>query len=263
MNVPQQITPLKENNCSDPPLLLRVRKMIKIRREQKRKVKIDISLFEVWRGDFVAVVGANGSGKSTLLDMLGLILSPDQVETFELTIGAEPPINLRQLSAAKKSQLRRNHIAYVLQSGGLLEFLTISENIHLAAQINRQSSAKIEQVVQQLGIKDILDVRPGKLSGGQRQKAAIARALVQKPALILADEPTSALDTQSATQLMETFSRLTSEAGVSLVMVTHDHQLIYDSADHIYHFHTKEHVPGKLSSVLRQGLPLATNREGR
>lgn len=234
--------------------LLRIAKMEKVRQEQKRNIRIEIPFFKVSRGDFIAIIGANGSGKSTFLDMLGLILSPDKIERFEFLSNTDSPINLNQLSFAEKIRFRRKHLAYVLQQGGLLEFLTVEENIRFAAQLNQQKiPPDIEQVTRHLDIQDILKVRPGKLSGGQRQKAAIARALVQQPTLILADEPTSSLDTQSAIRLMDSFSRLTSEAGTTLVMVTHDHHLVQNRASQTYHFDTREHVPGKLTSTLLSG----------
>ena len=224
--------------------------MRKVRREQKRSVRIDIPEFSVCRGQFVGIIGSNGSGKSTFLDMLGLILSPDQAEVFDLFGQSGTPMGLSNLSDESKTKVRRQSIAYVLQQGGLLEFLTVEENLRFAERLAGRKTMNIRQVVEQLGIEDLLNSRPRKLSGGQRQKASIARALVQTPDLILADEPTSALDTQSASRLMQTFKTSIREMGSSLVMVTHDHKLVSETADKIYEFHTREASPGKIISTL-------------
>ena len=232
---------------------LHIRAMWKEHGERKRRVRIEIPDFDVSPGAFVAIVGSNGSGKSTLLDMLGLIISPDHTEKFVLNATSE--INLTRLSPSENLNVRRRYFSYVLQTYGLLEFLSIRENIRFAARLKNKPLSKIDEVAQTLGIEDILDKRPGKASGGQRQKAAIACALVQEPEIILADEPTSAMDTPSAAKLMETFRRLTGEAGASLIMVTHDYDLVQENADDFYHFHTEEKSDGVISSVLVAGPP--------
>jgi putative ABC transport system ATP-binding protein len=235
---------------------IRIRRMWKTRGDNTRQVKVEIPRFEVPPASFTAIVGANGSGKSTLLDILGLILSADHADEFLLH--TDRPIHLDRSTGREKIRLRRNYISYVLQTGGLLEFLSIRENIRFAARLRNKSLTKINQVAEQLGISDILDKRPGKVSGGQRQKAAIARALVQEAPIILADEPTSALDTQSAGELMATFRRLTDETGSSLVMVTHDHNLARERADIIYRFKTETVDERMLSSVLLPDFSLSS-----
>lgn len=236
---------------------LHIRNMWKERGEEKRKIRIEIPEFEVLPGSFVAIVGPNGSGKSTLLDMLGLIISPDHADKFVLQAGSQT--DLGRLSPSENLRVRRHYFSYVLQTCGLLEFLSIRDNIRFAARLKNKPLSKIGDVAQTLGIEDILDKRPGKTSGGQRQKAAIACALVQEPEIILADEPTSAMDTPSAARLMETFRRLTGEAGASLIMVTHDYDLVQGSADEFYHFRIREEADGVVSSVLASGPPGKSN----
>ncbi len=222
--------------------------MWKTRGDNTRKVKINIPKFAVFPASFTVIVGANGSGKSTFLDILGLLLSADDiVGQFKLNMGTA--INLHKLKRREKTQIRRNYISYVLQTGGLLEFLTIRENIRFAARLRKKNPYHIDRLAGQLGIADILDKRPGKVSGGQRQKAAIARALIQEAPIILADEPSSALDTESARELMATFKNLASAKGASLIMVTHDQELAKESADSIYRFITEKR-PGSVQSTL-------------
>lgn len=233
----------------DAGSLLQVRNLAKTRGERDRRVQILVPALDVRKGEFVAVVGANGSGKSTLLDMLGLILSPEYADTFELCSGAGA-VDLNGLSARHKLRLRRRHLAYVLQSGGLLECLTLRGNLRLAAALREKPMACVADTAELLGIADVLHQRPGRVSGGQRQKAAIARALVQGADLVLADEPTSAMDAPSAKRLMQNFRRLTSGAGSSIVMVTHDLDLATASADRVHRFRSDEAAPGLFRSVL-------------
>lgn len=231
-------------------VLLHVRNMRKMRGERRRRISIEIPEFFVSRGEFVAVTGPNGCGKSTLLDMLGLILGPDTVEVFRL--GTMPPVDLNRLTPAGKNRVRRRYVAYALQQCGLLDFLTVRQNLRFAAQLKGRPVTEIEKIARNFGLGDVMNKKPGKTSGGQRQKANIACALVQRPLLILADEPTSALDPPSATKLMETFRSLTREAGIALIMVTHAHALVRDQADRVYDFFFREESDVLLRSILRE-----------
>ena len=226
---------------------LRIRNLVKSRGDQRRRINIQVPHLDVDAGSFIAIVGQNGCGKSTLLDILALILAPDHVDEFYLLDMAH---RLDRLNRREKARIRRQHFAYVLQTGGLLEFLSLRQNIRLAAQLTQQPLDRIPSIAAKLGIDDVLDQYPARVSGGQRQKATIACALIQSPDIILADEPTTALDAASAERLMHTFSQLTKEFGSSLIMVTHDHQLIQDSADHIYRFHLSEQTASQATSTL-------------
>nr|VFJ94907.1 MAG: putative ABC transport system ATP-binding protein [Candidatus Kentron sp. LFY] len=227
---------------------LRLRNVVKTRGDKTHKIRIEVPYLEVAEGSFIGIVGRNGSGKSTLLDMLGLILTPDHADEFSLIRGK--PVRLDRLSRQAKTRFRRKRLAYVLQTGGLLEFLTLRENIRFAARLARRPFDRIEALAEDLGIADVLDKRPGRVSGGQRQKAAIARALIREPNIILADEPTSALDSGSAERLMETFGRMTRELGCSLIMVTHDQALVAEHADRVYGFRLHETSESPARSVL-------------
>lgn len=231
-----------------------VREMHKCRTENRREVRIQIPELRLHRGELAVVLGANGSGKSTLLDMLGLILSPDQLERYVLYADGRQ-IDLRHLSQQQRTVIRRHHFAYVLQTGGLLEFLTIAENIRLAARLRGKPLIKIIEIARSLDIEGILGKYPGRASGGQRQKAALARALVQEPEIILADEPTAELDTLSARGLISTFRELTRGLDSSVLMVTHDRELVRDYADTMYHFNIVSTETGRLVSTLEPGPP--------
>ena len=227
---------------------LEVEDLWKERVDGRRRIRIAVPEFSVAAGAFVAVTGANGSGKSTLLDMLGLLLSPDHAQRFVLR--EDGGIDLRALSPAAKRRVRRRYFAYALQNGGLLDCLSLRDNLRLAARLKNRAASGIADLARMLELDNVLDAFPGKISGGQRQKASLACALVQEPCCILADEPNAALDPPSARALLEMFHRVTRERGISLVMVTHAVELIQDCADVRYHFQVDPHPCGQIRSTL-------------
>lgn len=179
----------------------------------------DLSL-DVEKGEFTAVMGPSGSGKTTLLNMLALIDTPDSGSVI---------VNGNNVSVLKGDALadfRRKTIGFVFQDSSLLDTLSIEENIALPLALGRvsvnQIKEKVTQAAKALGIIDILKKYPCEVSGGQKQRAASARALVVEPALLLADEPTGALDSRSSRDLLERFSAINSDCGTAILMVTHD-----------------------------------------
>ncbi len=179
----------------------------------------DIS-FEVEKGEFVAIMGASGSGKTTLLNCISTI---DTVTAGTITIGGRDITTLKQ---RELSCFRREELGFIFQDFNLLDTLTAFENIALALTISgvpaSEVGPRVHLVARQLLIEDILNKYPYQLSGGQKQRVASARAIVTKPALVLADEPTGALDSKSARMLLESFETLNKELSATILMVTHD-----------------------------------------
>jgi putative ABC transport system ATP-binding protein len=177
---------------------------------------IDLSIA---RGEFVAVMGPSGSGKSTLLNVLGALDRPDE-GSYRLD---EQDVSSLDDDAA--SDLRNRRIGFVFQSFHLLPRLSVLENVLLpqryAATPDDQASTRARELLARMGLAQRVDHRPGELSGGQLQRAAIARALLNQPALLLADEPTGNLDSKSARDVLALFGELNA-AGQTVVMVTHD-----------------------------------------
>ena len=177
----------------------------------------DIS-FEVKKGEFVAIMGASGSGKTTLLNCISTI---DNV-----TSGNIDGRDITKLKSKELSRFRREELGFIFQDFNLLDTLTAFENIALALTIGGVPASdvgpRVRLVAKQLMIEDILDKYPYQLSGGQKQRVASARAIVTKPALVLADEPTGALDSKSARMLLESFETLNRELDATILMVTHD-----------------------------------------
>jgi putative ABC transport system ATP-binding protein len=170
------------------------------------------------RGRFTAVMGASGSGKSTLMQCMAGLDRPTSGQTF---VGG---LDIGSLDDAGLTQLRRDRIGFVFQYFNLIPTLTAAENITLPAAL---AGAKVDRewlgyLVGQLSIADRLTHRPGELFGGQQQRVACARALINRPDLVFADEPTGNLDSASSADLLAFLRRSVTELGQSIVMVTHD-----------------------------------------
>lgn len=181
---------------------------------------IDRVSFQVAKGEFVGVMGASGSGKTTLLNMMSTI---DRVTAGHIYYG---DVDITELSEDGLSDFRKDNLGFVFQDYNLLDTLTIEENIVLAMTLHKEGRDSIKkkcaQMLRLLGITDIKDNFPYQVSGGQKQRCACARALVNNPRLILADEPTEALDSRSAQTLLETFSNMNASLKATILMVTHD-----------------------------------------
>lgn len=204
------------------------------------RFRLEIPDFYVQRGEFVAVVGTTGCGKSTFLDILGLVLRADQAAALEFSSPQGFRHDLMSASSRNLSRIRRELLGYVLQSGGLLEFLSVRQNILLSAKLKggiRSRRSRLQDLATRLGIADQLSKKPGYLSGGQRQRASIARALIHEPVVILADEPTASVDQVTAKTIVQELKLLASNKGVSVIMVTHDTQLVKPPiSDRVYTF---------------------------
>ncbi|WP_157817689.1 ATP-binding cassette domain-containing protein [Candidatus Thiodictyon syntrophicum] len=221
-----------------------------------QEVQIRVPELRLQHGSLAVVLGPNGSGKSTLFDMLALILSSDRVDRFDLYDG-ERTLNLCAVSRQQGALIRRRYFAYVLQTGGLLDFLTVGENIRFAARLSGKSPRRIDEVTASLGLQGLLAMHPGQVSGGQRRRAALARALVQEPRILLADEPTADLDSASARIVLDAFRELARSYATSVLMVTHDEALVHGRADAIYRFVSRPAGHGVSVSTLESRSPHA------
>ena len=176
---------------------------------------------DVYRGDFVAIMGASGSGKSTLMNTLGCLDQPTGGD-FLLDGVAVAGLNRKELA-----KLRNKKIGFVFQSFNLLARTSAVENVELPMFYShplvplRERHRRAVQALEQVGLGDRLGHHPSQLSGGQQQRIAIARALVNKPELVLADEPTGNLDSRTSIEIMGLFQKL-NDAGITIVMVTHE-----------------------------------------
>jgi len=203
--------------------------------------ELSVPEFHVGAGEFIGVVGDSGCGKSTLLDILGLILKPDKSDQFSLSLRGGKIFQLGDNSQSESVEIRRKHMGYVLQTGGLLEFLKLEQNITMPLMMNGMNGMakeKVLKITSILGIDKQLKKYPKNISGGERQRAAIARAVIHHPEIILADEPTAALDPDRAAKLVEMFKGLCDdkEKSSAVVMVSHDRKLVRSIADRIYSF---------------------------
>ena len=193
--------------------------MTKIYGEAETKVTaLDNVSFSIKKGEFVLIVGSSGSGKSTLLNMIGLLDKPTQgkvlVDGFDTS----------NLTDNEISAFRNEKLGFVFQFSNLLADLTVLENVLLPSQIQLDSPTddKAKEVLEKVGLSDQLFKRANKISGGQAQRAAIARGLVNNPTVVLADEPTGNLDSVTAKNIVELMKRMARDLGQTFIVVTHD-----------------------------------------
>lgn len=174
--------------------------------------------FSVEEGEYVAIMGESGSGKTTLLNILAAL---DKATAGQVLLDGK---NLSQIREKELSSFRRKNLGFVFQDFNLLDTFTLQDNIFLplvlAGKHYNEMNERLQPIAEKLGIKQILNKYPYEVSGGQKQRAAVARALITGPKLILADEPTGALDSRAADGLLRMFKNI-NESGQTILMVTH------------------------------------------
>lgn len=174
--------------------------------------------FEVEQGEFVAIMGESGSGKTTLLNILA---SLDKPTSGQVILDGKPLTNIRESEIAA---FRRDNLGFVFQEFNLLDSFSVEDNIYLplvlAGMSYKEMSERLQPIANRLGINELLKKYPYEISGGQKQRAAAARALITNPKLILADEPTGALDSRSSDELLRLFAEENNQ-GQTILMVTH------------------------------------------
>ena len=201
--------------------ILRVENLCKVYGKNENEVRaLDNVSFSVDKGEFIAIIGPSGSGKSTLLHILGGVDKPSSGKVF---------MDGNDVYAQNDEQLaifRRRKIGFIFQNYNLIESLTIKNNILFSLRLNKVDQKtqleKLNELTKMLNIEEIIDKYPSQCSGGQQQRAAIARALINEPKIIFADEPTGNLDSLNARELMEYLVKINEEKHTTIIMVTHD-----------------------------------------
>jgi putative ABC transport system ATP-binding protein len=189
------------------------------RRGREDLCALDNVSFEIARGEFVAIVGPSGAGKTTLLHLLGCM---DVPTSGSLAIAGQ---EIQGLSDHARTKLRRTQIGFVFQHFGLMPTLTVGENVALPALFaRRQVAGRVDDLLNQVGLLHRREHRPHQLSGGEMQRAAIARALINEPQILLADEPTGNLDSKTGDAILALFQQLQGN-GLTIVVVTHNESL--------------------------------------
>ena len=181
---------------------------------------IDLHIKE---GEFVSIVGASGAGKTTLLQIIGTL---DTDNEGEVIING---VNIKKLSDKQLSAFRNKELGFVFQFHQLLPEFTALENVcipgYIAKRNNKEVEAKAKELLTKLGLQDRFHHKPNELSGGEKQRVAVARALINNPKLILADEPSGSLDSGNKKELHSLLRKLCNEYGLTILLVTHDNEL--------------------------------------
>ncbi len=211
-------------NLDFRPIAIKATNVIKKYKVGKQIIRaIDDVSVDIHEGEFVALVGPSGSGKSTLLHLLGGL---DKPTSGEIVVGGK---NVSSMNDRQLSKFRNQTIGFVFQSFYLQPFLTLRRNIEVASMPQRMRRAerklRIESLARQVGLYDRLNHRPHELSGGQIQRAAIARALLNRPAIILADEPTGNLDSANSRDIISLFQQIREQYHATIIIATHDNEI--------------------------------------
>lgn len=201
--------------------ILRLEEVEKYYGNQSNLTKaVDRISFQVEKGEFVGIMGASGSGKTTLLNCISTI---DRVTSGHIYVGED---DITKLKGNHLNRFRREKLGFIFQDFNLLDTLTAYENIALALSIQKvpakEIEARVNDIADVLGIRDVLKKYSYQMSGGQKQRVAAARALITNPKIILADEPTGALDSKSARMLLESMDAMNVQREATILMVTHD-----------------------------------------
>ncbi|MEM8685813.1 MAG: ATP-binding cassette domain-containing protein [Pseudomonadota bacterium] len=205
---------------------------------------LEVEQVHLEQGEFVGFVGRSGSGKSTFLDLLSLASTPDEIESYILAVdGIKHDLTdlILQSDDEALSAIRLQHFGYILQSGGLIDCLNVKENINLVPSILRSKQLSADSpTVGMLDMDSHMNKRTSQLSGGQRQRVSILRALSGTPTIIVADEPTAAIDEAMADVIIKQLKSLTQLAGVTVSLVSHDLDLVYQYCDTVIEMKPKQ-----------------------
>ena len=206
------------------------------------------------RGEVAALLGPSGAGKTTLLMVVGLVTPPTEgrlaISGVPVVEGPYPLTNLRAF--------RRQRLGFVFQQSNLIPFLTACENVRIAMELDgwprRAARRRAIELLDYLGVGERADFYPTALSGGQQQRVAVARALANKPSVVLADEPTAALDSHRGRQVMDLFRKVAHDSGTAVLVVTHDHRAL-DVFDTLYEMEDGVVQVGKGPKSKSGGIP--------
>ncbi|PZW46562.1 putative ABC transport system ATP-binding protein [Humitalea rosea] len=228
---------------------LRLRGVVARRRSGNAVFSLDIPALTLPEGGLVAVTGASGTGKSTLLDVAALAARPETAAVLEVA-GTDAAILWRRGRLEALAALRGASFGYVLQTGGLIPFLSLRDNARLAQDFSgRRDEARITRLAEALEIGELLGRLPAALSVGQRQRAAILRALAHRPSVVIADEPTASVHPDMAETILALLAEQAREAGAAVLLATHDAAA---AARHGFALAPLLPVPGEAASVLAE-----------
>lgn len=217
--------------------------------------------FEIGNGEFVAIMGESGSGKSTILSMMGALNTPTEGNFLV------DDIDIYNLSRDQRADFRREYLGFVFQSFNLIPYLTLAENVMLPLVTikarNNEKRAMAEEALDRVGLGDKVNRLPGQISGGEQERVAVARAIVNNPPILLADEPTGNLDSKTSGEIMGLLKKLNAE-GMTIIMVTHSKESARTARRILKiedgHLVDEERIIGEAASVRAGKSPMAVDK---
>lgn len=207
--------------------IVKIKNLSKYYGSKETKVKaLDNITLTINKGEFIAVIGSSGSGKSTLLHLIGGVDNPTSGNVIV------NGVDIKSLNDEELSSFRRNSISIIYQFFNLIPILSVKENIVLPVNLDDKEVDEdyLNEIITMLGLNDRLNHLPNELSGGQMQRAAIARALINKPHIILADEPTGNLDSKHSAEIVNLLKEANKKYNQTIIMVTHDKELAKEAS---------------------------------
>lgn len=219
-------SPGRNGAGQDRVLIYHLRDVVKTREAEGAAFKLMVPSLQIALGEKIALIGESGCGKSTLLDILTFISKPTTAAAFRFRPepGADPiDINAHWDKRAFNdlSDLRMLRLGYVMQTGGLLPYLTVRENMGLSRKLLGLNPDEVDHLATELGIHKHLDKKPSQLSTGERQRVAIGRALAHRPSIVIADEPTASLDPIAAQRIMALFIEMVESLNITVIVASH------------------------------------------
>lgn len=233
-----------------------IRELVIRKQSENAVFELIVPHLTVKRAEMIAVIGPSGCGKSTLLDVLALAAPVVEVKSFLFAPNGKREIDVGQLLQENKldtlADIRRFYIGYVLQTGGLLPYLDVEANMGLlSAEKKSSGQRRVRKMAADLKIGNHLHKKPASLSAGERQRVAIGRALVHRPAAIIADEPTAALDPNTSETVMDLFVRQVTRVGASCIVATHDWNRVESlGLRHVHQYLADAEHPGWIRSIM-------------
>ncbi len=239
-------------------IIYQLKNVARVRESNGYAFSLRVPSLRIQRGEKIALIGESGCGKSTLLDMLAFILRPTDMEGFSFHADGANTVDIgaawKKRRRNQLAALRKAHLGYVMQTGGLLPYLSVYDNINLSRRmLGMQDDGTVRTLARELGLARHLHKLPSALSTGERQRVAIGRALAHRPAIVIADEPTASVDPFAAEKIMSLFIGMVEEMNITVIVASHAWRHIKQLGLRRLAHHTRKSSDGRMTETVVSG----------